>query len=350
MRKETNKRMIRNSLQRRDLEILRTIGRLRYVTTQEIVTTFFATPHLGRRRLRRLSGLDLIATHRKGVPERLPLYAWRLTSRGLEVVAEAFPDEVFPDGLAERLGDGSLTNLDHRGALARLYLGLVAGGAGPVPDDADLAAVRAVIDGLWTRASQFWWQPDGDLVLRFQKLAEEAQIVPDATVCARYRSVRVFVEVDRSTRSLTRIAENLERYAWFLRQGYTGAFPDGRAPSLLYVVRSAGRKSGIAEHATRLIGNGTPWSVLEEKEAVSWLEKTVVDSRHDATPGQSLPAVAADDAGDGLALAAKSVYTWARIYAEQLRAEGKSLPPEGQQALLEMYQQLKARRRTRHAG
>src|SRR5215470_10778437 len=43
--------LIRNSLQRRDLEILRTIGRLRYVTTQEVVTTFFATPHLGRRRL-----------------------------------------------------------------------------------------------------------------------------------------------------------------------------------------------------------------------------------------------------------------------------------------------------------
>jgi len=93
--------MIRRSLQRRDLEILRTIGRLRYVATQEIVATL-------------LSGLDLIATHRKGVPERLPYYAWRLTSRGLDVVAEAFPDELFPDGLAERLADGSLHNLDHR--------------------------------------------------------------------------------------------------------------------------------------------------------------------------------------------------------------------------------------------
>src|SRR5262249_51237980 len=163
------------------------------------------TPSAGRRRLRRLSGLDLIATHRKGVPERLPYYAWRLTSRGLDVVAEAFPDELLPDGLAERLAEGSLHNLDHRGALTRLYLTLVAAAVGPMPDDADLASLRAVVDAIWARAAQLWWQPDGDVVLRFRKLAEDMQLIPDATICGRYRAVRIFVELDRSTRGLSRI-------------------------------------------------------------------------------------------------------------------------------------------------
>jgi hypothetical protein len=80
--------------------------------------------HASTRRLRRLAGLDLIAMHRKGVPGRLPYYAWRLTTRGFDVVAEAFPEEPYPDGLAERLADGSLHILDHRGALTPLYLGL----------------------------------------------------------------------------------------------------------------------------------------------------------------------------------------------------------------------------------
>jgi hypothetical protein len=341
--------MIRNNLQRRDLEILRTIGRLRYVATHEIVSTFFATAHQGRKRLRHLSGLDLIATHRKGVPDRLPYYAWRLTARGLEVLADVFPDELFPDGLAERLADGSLHHLDHRGALTRLYLAFLAAGTGPMPDDGDVASVRAVADGLWARAAQFWWQPDGDLVLRFQKLAQEAQLVPDATLCGRHRPVRVFLELDRSTRGLARIAENLERYAWFLRHDYTRAFTDGRAPSLLYVVRSTGRKAGITDHATQILGSTTSWAVHEEKPAVAWLETTLIDPAREAAERPLLPAAGAD-IGDDLARAARSLYTWARGYAEQLRGEGRALPREGQEALLEVYQQLKAKRVTRHAG
>src|SRR5215470_9586912 len=49
------KRMMADYLQRRDLEILRTLARLRYMTTKEIVAGFFATPTVGRRRIRRLS-------------------------------------------------------------------------------------------------------------------------------------------------------------------------------------------------------------------------------------------------------------------------------------------------------
>jgi hypothetical protein len=339
--------MIRDSLQRRDLEILRTVGRLRYVTTREIAATFFATADLGRRRLRHLSQLDLIATHRKGVPDRLSFQAWRLTTRGLDVVAEAFPEEPFPDGLVERLADGSLYNLEHRGALNQLYLALVAAGAGPMPDDADLQTVRAVMDGRRARADQFWWQPDGDVVLRSEKLGDPIQVVPDATLCGRHRSVRVFVELDRSTRGLARIQENVERYAWFLRHGYGGVFPDGRAPSLLYVVRSAGRRAGVAERMRRAVGGSIPWAVEQEKAAVKWLEATLVDPAHDGAPPR-LPAAGADQSGDGLALAARTVYGWARSYVEQLRAEGRALPPEGLEALREMHRQLKARVRAEH--
>jgi hypothetical protein len=318
------------------------------VTTNEIVVTFFATPHLGRRRLRRLSGLDLIATHRKGVPDRLPHYAWRLTSRGLDVVAEAFPDEPFPDGLAERLADASLRNLDHHAAVSRLYLGLIAAGAGPMPDDADLSSVRTVVEGLRARATQVWWQPDGDVVLRFERLGQEARVIPDATVCGRHKTVRIFVELDRSTRALGRIAENLERYAWFLRHDHARLFADGRVPSVLYVVRSAGRRAGISEHAERILGNDVCWAVLEEKAAIDWLEGALVDRARDAAVLPP-PATAPGDAHGGLAEAAKAVYVWARSYAEELRARGHELPEAGRDALLEMYRQLKARRQ-REAG
>jgi hypothetical protein len=341
--------MTRTRLQRRDLEILRTIGRLRYVTTQDIVATYFATPNLGRRRLRRLSGLGMIATHRRGVPDRLPYYAWRLTSRGLDAMIEAFPDEPCEDGLAERLAVGSLQNLDHRDALARLYLALVASGAGPMPDDADIASMRAVVDGLSARATQFWWQPDGEVVVRFEKLGDRLQLVPDATVCSRHRPIRIFVELDRSTRSLSRIAENLERYRWFFGHDYDRAFPDGRAPTVLYVVRSAGRRDGIGQHAARVLGAAVSFAVHEEAGAVKWLEEAIVDPAHELAARQ-LPAGAPVEPRDGLEAAAKAVYGWARGYVEQLRAEGRALPREGLDALVQMHRELRARRRVPQVG
>src|SRR5262249_40860207 len=166
------KRMMADYLQRRDLEILRTLARLRYMTTKEIVAGFFATPTVGRRRIRRLSGLDLVATHRKGVSPELQYYAWRLTPRGLDVVAEAFPDEPLPAGLAERLAEGSLRNIEHRQQLSRLYLGFLGGETGPMPQEANVASMRAVVDSLRERASQVFWRADGDVAMRFSKLGE----------------------------------------------------------------------------------------------------------------------------------------------------------------------------------
>src|SRR5258708_5564236 len=145
--------MLVDCLQRRDLEILRTLARLRYMTTKEIVAGFFATPTVGRRRIRRLSGLDLIASHRKGASDAQQCYAWRLTARGLDVVAGAFPDEPIPDGLAQRLAAGNLRNIEHRQEVSRLYLGFLAGEVGPMPEEAKVASMRTVVDSLRARAS-----------------------------------------------------------------------------------------------------------------------------------------------------------------------------------------------------
>lgn len=331
-------------LQRRDLEILRTLVRLRYVATRELLTTFFASPWVERRRLRRLSALDLITPHRKGIEERQPQFAWRLTPRGLEAVAEAFPDEPIPDGLAERLADGSLYNIAHRAGLTRLYLALLARRAGPMPEE-DAASARTVIDALRLRGSQFWWQPDGDIVLRFQKLGENLQIVPDATVCGAARPACVFVELDRSTRSLSRIADTLERYAWYLRHRYAESFSSQRTPAVLYVVRSEGRKAGITHHANRILGDKVKWAVMTEADAPKWLEEAVIDV-NDVDP--ELPEPAPGKEVGGLQEVAKSLYAWARAYDRQLRAEGRALPSEGEALLLQLHQELKLRKA--HAG
>lgn len=337
--------MLLDCLQRRDLEILRTLARLRYMTTREIVTGFFATPTVGRRRIRRLSGLDLIASHQKGVPEALQYHAWRLTPRGLDVVAEAFPDEPFPDGLVERLAEGSLRNIEHRQQLSRLYLGFLAAEAGPMPEEANVASMRAVVDSLRARASQVWWRADGDVVLRFTKVGEDTQIVPDATVHGRHREVRIFVELDRSTRELSRIEENLQRYAWFFGEVYREQFPDQRTPGLLYVVRSQGRKASLDALARRVLSDRVAWAVLLEAEAIGWLERGLIDPRvgpaHDATRDRGASAEGAGDDEKGLVELAADVYRWTVGYEKELKAEGRSLPREGQALFRALHRRIK---------
>ena len=104
-------------LEARDWEILRTLLRLRYMTTRELAGAFFTSDDLARRRLRKLSGWDLIRSHRKGLVEAVR-YPWRLTSHGIDRVVAEFPGELIPDGLADRLSDGNPINVDHREAIA----------------------------------------------------------------------------------------------------------------------------------------------------------------------------------------------------------------------------------------
>ncbi len=62
--------MAANKLELRDLEILRALLRVRYLTTRQIVGAFFSCPRVGRRRVHRLSEYDLIRPHAKACPKR----------------------------------------------------------------------------------------------------------------------------------------------------------------------------------------------------------------------------------------------------------------------------------------
>lgn len=331
--------MRRRDLQVRDLEIVRTLGRLRYMTTREINSVFFGTERNGRRRLKILRDLDLIRPHVRGIPPRVLYSAWRLTVAGVRLIAEAFPDEPVVDGLAERIAAGHLGQVDHREAVSRVYLELLAGNRDEV-DETDLASVRARAVWIRDRASQVWWQADGDVILPVRSLGEAKQLVPDATLCGRHRSGRVFVEVDRSTYALSRLAATFDRYRVFFRDGYSGAFPDRRTPVLLFVVRSKGRQRSVYELAARHLGDVVPWGVLLEGQTTAFLEERLFDTSQMAPSAVRTP-VSGEDAP--LRAVAKDLYRWVRAFQEELRVEGRELPADGRSLLRRLYEELQTR-------
>src|SRR5262249_41093757 len=219
-------------LELRDLEILRTLLRVRYLTTRSINSTFFSCPRVGRRRIHRLSEYDLIRPHTKGLPPELKYTAWRLTSRGLDAVAHEFPDEPIPDGLIDRVSTGSLHHALHREALADLSLALVVPDRAQLPEH-DLKAHRRWVADMRRRANAITWSPDGDVVMSVSILGHRTDVIPDAVVRATAGGRRVFVELDRSTKDLGRIRECLERYARALRHTDLG----GDNVTVLFVVR-----------------------------------------------------------------------------------------------------------------
>jgi hypothetical protein len=129
------------SLELRDLEILRTILRLRFVPTRLLNPAFFSSERNGRRRLQRLSDRDLIRPHQKGV-EWMGYSAWRITSRGLDTIVDAFPDEPVVDGVMEKINQTQLRNLFHQEALSNLYLRLVIPPPAPEAAETKPAACR----------------------------------------------------------------------------------------------------------------------------------------------------------------------------------------------------------------
>jgi len=239
----------------RDLEILRALLRVRYLTTRQINGAFFSCPRVGRRRSHRLSDYDLIRPHAKGLPAVLRYTAWRLTSRGLDEVASAFPDEPIPEGLVDRVTAGSLHHALHREALADLYLHLV------VPDRAklserDLGAHRRWAAEMRNRAGRITWEPDGDVVITISWLGKRADIVPDAVIRSAKLRRRIFVELDRSTKDLRRIRQCLERYA----RAFRSLDLEGDVPSLLFVVRSAARQANVEALRDERSGIRSTWS------------------------------------------------------------------------------------------
>ncbi len=312
----------------RDLEILRALVRVRYLTSRQLINTFFSCPRVGRRRVHRLSEYDLIRPHTKGLSERLKYTAWRITARGLDQVAHALPDEPIPDGLLDRVANGSLHHVHHREALAELYLNLV------VPDrsrlaEADRAAHRRWAAEMRGRAASLGWQPDGDVVLTADYLGQRTDVVPDAVVRSGRSKLRVLVELDRSTKDLGRIRDGLERYARVLPHVDLG----GDAPILLFVVRSAMRKANMTELARTVFGLPKTL-VLENLEAVEWLREELLSLSPEP---RSL---------DNVLAAAKRAYRWMHGFLGPVPAVDGQEPEvmaAGRVHLVALYQALKAR-------
>jgi hypothetical protein len=267
--------MLREALERRDLEVLRTLVRLRYVTTVELQTAFFPSDRVARRRLRHLEVLGLISTHSRGVPQELSYGAWRLTEAGLRTLAACFPEEPQPPGLGENLGRGSLLHLEHRGGLNRLYLQLLLGDRTLPREGIDRRVASAFATRLRDRASQFAWEPDGSVVLDFEDAGGKHQLLPDSVVTARHVPVRVFLELDRSSRGLSRLKNTFQRYAHFTRYFYAKRYTDLRTPVVLFLVPSEGRKESFVELATTHLSS-VRWAVEVEAEGAQWLARTVL--------------------------------------------------------------------------
>jgi hypothetical protein len=89
--------------------------------------------------------------------------------------------------------------------------------------------------------------------------------------------------------------------------------------------------------------------VRTEAEAPRWLEEVLIDPAQEGAVGAA-GATATVGSPETLREVAKSVYTWARTYERQLRTEGRVLPQEGQQLLLELYRELRGRKVASNAG
>jgi hypothetical protein len=323
-------------LELRDLEILRALLRVRYLTTRQINGAFFSCPRVGRRRIHRLSEYDLIRPHTKGMEPELRYTAWRLTSRGLDAVVHAFPDEPVPDGLIERVSTGSLYHAQHREALADLYLALT------IPDRAslaerDLKAHRRWVADVRARASAITWAPDGDVVLSVSELGQRTDVVPDAVVRSAAGGRRVFVELDRSNKDLGRIRECLERYATALRSTDLGS----DAVTVLFVVRSAARKANIEQLARQTFLEPFPLVVLQAGEAAEWLRVELLSV---ATP----PKPTREQA---LWTVARRAYSWMAKLRSVMEANGMhttlvgaepALMKDGHERLISLYHAVKA--------
>lgn len=317
--------MLLDRLELRDREVLRTLARLRYVTTRQLIGTLFPSDDVARRRLKLLSGLNLVRPHTHGLPPGCAYHAWRLTADGVQLVHRAFPSEPVPDGLVERLAEGSLANAHHREALVRLYLLLVVGARSTVAPR-DPAGARAWARLVRTRAEQFTWAADGDVVLRYATVkpnaagapAAEEWVIPDATVVPTKPALRLFVELDRSTHKRARVRDALRRYKRFFAEGYGASFPDQRTPHIVLVVPSEARRRNLTAVAADVFATAERCTVLTEDQAPRWMAQAL--GLPELTPPETTREAGDEGAiGGALELAARDVYTTLHSYRRELR-------------------------------
>jgi hypothetical protein len=200
------------------------------------------------------------------------------------------------------------------------------------------------------RSGSIWWQPDGDVVLRQAVYEGVQQVVPDATVCSVACPVRVFVELDRSTHGLSKIQTVLHRYLGFVRGEYRRLYQDGRAPALLYSTRSEARRQHIFDLCTRTFGDTMTWAVVLERDAPAWFERTLLSESRpavgDALGSAVAPAgIAPAQVQDDLTALLRQIYKAARAHAAVLQSEGRALPRDLEELLLQAHEKLGRARR-----
>ncbi len=216
--------------------------------------------------------------HIRGISPQLAYFAWRLTARGVGAVLDEFPNESIVEGFDERLAHQSLVDIEHREAITRQYLDLVGGDPAERTEAPSWQAVQLWIASIRDRARQLAWHPDGTVVLRFRDLGEDYRLVPDATITSATKPVRLFVELDRSNKGLSRIKENLESYDKFVRRVYGSVFDDRREPWVVYVVRSQARRDSVAKLARDVLT--CRWKVvIAGPAATQWLVASLLDDR-----------------------------------------------------------------------
>ena len=222
-------------LTNRDVEVMRTIGRVRVVRTTSLLGVFFSHPRVAQRRMAVLRDSRLIAGRTQNVALHAgnagPLY-WRLTRLGAELLEERWPDEAWIDSAA-RAARLSVRCFEHQDALASLYLRLVA--------DKQLEEIR-------TKADAIVFRGDRDVALPYSTFDKQRTVYPDATVWARAGGARLFVELDRSTLSHRRVARTADAYSKAVLRGAPAqVFGDERESYLVYATKTAARRDGLAK-------------------------------------------------------------------------------------------------------
>ncbi len=270
-------------LEIRDLEILRTLARVHFASSAELNAAFFSSESAGHRRLKKLADLDLVKRHIKGIPPRLAYFAWRLTARGVGSVLDEFTEEAIPEGLDDRLANQSLVDIEHREAITRVYLALVCGDQSERLKEPSWQAVQQWIAAVRQRTGQLHWHPDGTVVLRYRDLGQDHRVVPDVTITSSAKRLRLYVELDRSNKPLSRIKENLERYDGYIRQAHGTLHADGNEPWVVYLVRSKARREHVAKLAKAVLR--CRWAVLTSgQEATQWLAARLLGEQRAEPP------------------------------------------------------------------
>jgi hypothetical protein len=267
-------------LEPRDLEILRTLVRLRYLTTRQLTKAFFSHERLGRRRLQRLSRDGFLCFHTKGIPEYRHNGAWRITQKGLEEVADAFPEEHILENLVDRVRYGSLRDLHERILLAAIYFELTVWHARRVWNASHVMEVRLWARALAKRAAEFSWRPKADVILKYASLGKRGQVVPDATIASHAACRRFFVMLDPRRRPAKWVTEPYDGLARL--RGFDGpadlGFGDGYAPTFVIIAGRHRRMRTLKRELDNHHRCPMPFAVMHHESAGAWLRNAMVRS------------------------------------------------------------------------